>query len=193
MAEDLSKSDQISRRLRLIASEYVRGCHFGLRVSSAAFTKQTSLRDNLKAIFNFLTINAFLARAARTGDTLLLDQGLIQAAWSWRFRIGHSQEDDLPVFGSAPDYNLIVLKADQAVIKERLDQRSHNHSRLSSGSGANGEQSSWERAVALSERSRDDFAKVEHSGNKATYSEFSTTGSSAEDLAAAIFKTLDAR
>ena len=131
IGDDLTSAKRHGARVGLLLSEFpnvlARRATIG-RFSSAG---SQSLKGRTKALYNTLTLTAFEQKAVRKRKTLILDQGMAQAAWSvLNFSTGAISEANpiLPAKNWSPV--IIALSAPLDTVVDRIRTRRSRHSRM---------------------------------------------------------------
>jgi len=107
--------------------------HAGSSTRAILATRQASLAEMGRVVFNFLYMCGLMRRSSRLPGVHLFDQGLFQALWSIRFRAekGPFREALTPIVGTLPLPDAVVLVETSADrILSRLKSRPGQTSRL---------------------------------------------------------------
>lgn len=97
-----------------------------------AATRQATVRDLAKSIFNWTFISSLAARERSRQDVLLLDQGVAQALWSVGFAArGHTWLELIEAQAPALRPDLVIhVRADLQAVGNRLMRRERHASRM---------------------------------------------------------------
>jgi hypothetical protein len=141
IGDDLTNTKRHVARLGLILSEFPNV--FARRATIGRFSGagNQSLKGRTKALYNTLTLTAFQQKAMRRQKTLILDQGMAQAAWSvLNFSAGKIGEANpiLPNNNWSP--MIIALEAPLNIVVDRIKARHSRHSRMQN------DKADWTRA-----------------------------------------------
>jgi thymidylate kinase len=148
LAHGLGRPQRVLRKALRVAREAIAHPRSSARALRAiAATRQRRRGDLVRVGFNWLLVTA-LARAARTRSGVhLLDQGLVQGAWS--IALDGDSDRALALLESSrtaellPD-RVVIVAASPAALRQRLSARPGSLSRLERGGGdalfARGEQ-----------------------------------------------------
>jgi thymidylate kinase len=132
---DHQRSTTRSQLLKLSHIAPYAAAHPGRAVSDmarVAATRQATMRDLAKSIFNWTFISSLAVRKRSPHGVLLLDQGVAQALWSVGFAARDQSWLDL-LDTSAPALRpdlVIHVRADLRAIGDRLDRRQRHASRM---------------------------------------------------------------
>lgn len=121
--------------------------------------RRMGIKSRLKAAFNILTLLSWHARAKRLNRALIVDQGIGQAIWSLALFSDDLGNVALPsgLLPEGAEHHLIVLDASEAIIRDRLADRSSKHSRLQQAAWRD-KDGIWSDGVQLIDEIARDFA-----------------------------------
>jgi hypothetical protein len=156
--DDVAAIPRTAARLAMIGRDLPRHRDELDAVRAVAALPQATLRDRAKAIFNLLTVLSLYRRIARSGASAVVDQGLLQAAWTAHLRgrsaaAGAVLEPWAALLARHAAGRLVFVSVETpvAVCVERLETRKGRHSRLQSGPLLH-DPEVWSEAEALRHR-----------------------------------------
>lgn len=152
LTHETDKFSRIAKKLRYVGAHgWRRPSHTLRSIKAVLVTRQYSLGDLLKVLFNWLFVSALLYRERDAAKIQLLDQGILQALWSIGLRAQApdwlEKMTEQPALLPQPQL-VVVIETRAAVVRQRLALRSEHASRLEQGSWDNAE---FGRAVTLFE------------------------------------------
>lgn len=143
VGDDLTNTKRHVARVGLLLSEFPNVLARRATIGRFSGAGKQSLKGRTKAFYNTLTLTAFQQKAIRERKTLILDQGMAQAAWSvLNFSAGEIGEANpiLPSNNWSP--LIIALDAPLSIVVARIGARQSRHSRMQST------KADWTRAKA---------------------------------------------
>lgn len=133
--------DRVLSKARFAATSFLLNPGIGVAQSRAVLgTDQQSATDFVRVLFNLLYITGVMTTHSSDDGACLLDQGLYQGVWSVGFRSSDEWSEILERFskllrGVRPDL-VVFVEADEAIIADRLHERSDGDTRFEPGSCA---------------------------------------------------------
>ncbi len=155
--DDAAAKRRVLAKLQLIGLEIGLGGAAMRAVVRAAAVPQANILDRAKAAFNFATVISLYRFLERSGQSGVVDQGVLQAIWSIGLRATGLKVTD--GFSIAPWADVVAESANEirihvsvespiSLCMQRLDLRSAKHSRMQAGE-LSGSLRAWKRAELL--------------------------------------------
>ncbi len=150
--DDAAAMRRVLTKLKLIGGEIGLGGSAPRAVVRALAVPQASFLDRAKAGFNLASVISLCRFLERSGQSSVLDQGVLQAIWSIGLRAtdGFAIERWEDVVAEAANEIRIHVSVEcpTALCMQRLDSRSAKHSRMQAGE-LSGSPLAWKRAELL--------------------------------------------
>lgn len=133
--------NRVLSKARFVATSFLLNPSIGVAQSRAVLgTDQQSTTDFARVLFNLLYITGVMITHKTDDGACLLDQGLYQGIWSVGFRSSDEWAEILERFskilqGARPDL-VVFVEADEAIISDRLPERTDGDTRFESRSSA---------------------------------------------------------